>query len=205
MEAKRHAPATLRNREPITSVLRDVLPSNGVALEIASGSGEHIAYFASQFPSLTWQPSETNSRLFPSIDAWARDVADQVNRDTIRPPVYLNTCDHPWPLKQADAILAINMIHISPWESCQGLMTGSGSVLGKEGVLFLYGPFLQSDVGTAPSNLAFDDSLRQQNPQWGIRDLNSVVALADENDLDLVKTVPMPSNNLSVVFRKRRG
>lgn len=202
MDARRHAPATSRNRDPILGVLRDVLPSNGLILEIASGSGEHTAFFASHFPDLTWQPSEADRALLPSISAWSEDAVAETGCANILPPIHLRSNDHPWPVDQADGILAINMVHISPWESCEGLMSGGGRVLGPDGMLLLYGPFIRNDVETAPSNLEFDRYLRQQNPLWGIRHLDDVSDLAAKNDLNLIQAVPMPANNVCVIFRK---
>lgn len=202
MDVKRHAPATTRNREPILAVLRDVLPARGFILEIASGSGEHTAYFAPHFPTLTWQPSDAEISLLPSIRAWSDDAMSCAAGNNILPPLRLNTVEHPWPVEQADGILAVNMVHISAWESCEGLMSGAGRVLCKGGVLVLYGPFKQAGQHSAPSNVAFDESLRRENPEWGIRDLENVVDLARKNDLSLAQVVPMPANNLCVVFRK---
>ncbi|NQV44949.1 MAG: DUF938 domain-containing protein [Rhodospirillales bacterium] len=203
-DPRRHAPATARNREPILGVLREILPTEGSILEIASGSGEHAAFLAPHFPGVGWQPTDADPDLFPSIMDWARTASEITDNSTatIHPPLHLNTCNEPWPVEHADAIIAINMIHISPWASCEGLMKGAGRILSAGGVLYLYGPFQQDGRHTAPSNEAFDASLRQRNPHWGIRNLDEVSALANDHGLRHDRTVPMPANNLSVVFTR---
>lgn len=192
-----HAPATLRNRAPIASVLREVLPGTGKVLEIASGSGEHVAYFASLFPNLHWQPSDISDNSLAVIRQRIRD-----SDGSIAPPIRLNTTDFVWPVSDFDVIFCANMIHISPWESTLGLMNGAGNVLNNGGILYLYGPFIRDGVETAPSNIAFDESLRRQNPQWGIRDMTEVADHANMSGLSLERVVEMPANNLSVIFRK---
>jgi hypothetical protein len=195
--ARRHAPATLRNRDSILSVLEDVLPATGTVLEVASGSGEHTAYFAPHFPALTWQPSDGDAENFDSIRSWASE-----SPGNILEPINLDTREHPWPLESVSAIICMNMIHISPWTSAEGLMRGASSVLETDGVFYLYGPFRQAGVPFAPSNAAFDESLKQRNPAWGIRDLSEVEDLAGRNGLTLERTQEMPANNLSVIFHK---
>ena len=197
-DAKRYAPATLRNRAAITDVLREVLPAQGMILEIASGSGEHVVHFAGQFPYLMWQPSDPDPAALASIDAWASDSG----LTNIAPPVALDASARQWPVKAADAILCINMIHISPWSATQGLMTGAATILPKGAPLYIYGPFRRAGTPTAPSNEAFDESLRSRNPDWGVRELEAVAEIASQAGLTLEKTVEMPANNLSVMFRK---
>lgn len=197
-DAKRYAPATLRNRAAITDVLRELLPAQGTVLEIASGSGEHVVHFAGQFPDLNWQPSDPDPAALASIDAWAADSG----LTNIAPPVALDASARQWPVKAVDAILCINMIHISPWSATQGLMTGAATILPKGAPLYIYGPFRRAGTPTAPSNDAFDESLRSRNPDWGVRELEGVAEIASQAGLSLEKTVEMPANNLSVMFRK---
>ena len=196
------APAVARNREPILAVLRRVLPERGLVLEIASGSGEHACYFAAALPRLTWQPTDPDPEARESIAAY-RDAMELPN---VLPPLALDAAASRWPVTQANAIiaiLAINMIHIAPWAAAEGLMAGAERLLPEGGVLFLYGPFREHGQHTAPSNAAFDESLRARNREWGVRDLDEVTALADRHGLALKERVAMPANNLSVVFRRR--
>lgn len=194
---KRHAPATERNREPLAAVLRDVLPARGTVLEIASGTGEHAAYFSRLFPELTWQPSDADYEALNSIEAWGAD-SDAPN---LRPPVVLDAAGT-WPVDAADAILCVNMVHISPWVATEGLMRGAGRILPSGAPLILYGPYRRSGVATAPSNEAFDQSLKARNPDWGLRALEDVTAEAEANGLRLERVVEMPANNLTVVYRR---
>lgn len=195
---KRFAPATERNRDAIVAVLRDALPSSGAVLEVASGSGEHAVHFAVAFPSLDWQPSDPDPAALASIAAW-RAEADLPN---LRPPIQLDAADD-WPIAQADAILCINMTHIAPWEATLGLLNGAGASLPSGGLLYLYGPYIRDDVDTAPSNLAFDASLKDRDPRWGLRRLEDVAAAADAQSLRLDRLIDMPANNLSLLFRRR--
>lgn len=192
-----HFPATRRNREPIRLALQDILPISGTVLEIASGSGEHAAYFAGAFPRLKWQPSERDSTLRASISAHA-DAAGVTN---VAPPLTIDVARQPWPIAAADAVICINMIHIAPPSSCAGLFSGARPILPAGAPIYLYGPFMRNGRHTAASNAAFDRSLRAQDPSWGIRDLDDVAAAAEGYALDRV--IEMPANNLSVVFRKR--
>ncbi len=196
-EAKRHAPATLRNRDAIAAVLRETLPETGQVLEVASGSGEHIVHFAQAFPGLDWQPSDPEPAALASIDAW-RAEAGLAN---VRPALMLDAAVSEWPVVRADAILCINMVHISPWAATEGLMAGAARLLSSGAPLYLYGPYIRGDVPTAESNLAFDASLRARNPAWGLRAMEDVIALAAENGLSFERFVEMPANNLSVIFR----
>jgi len=195
---KQHAPATSRNRVPILGVLKRWLPATGLVLEIASGSGEHAAFFAGQFPKLQWQPSDASPQALASIAAW-RAEAGLAN---LREPVRLDVRE-PWPVDRADALFSANMIHIAPWECALALLAGAGRVLSPGGVLILYGPFKVGGHHTAPSNQAFDADLRARNPAWAVRDLEAVGAAAQAAGLDHLDTMPMPANNLSVVWRRR--
>ena len=192
------APAVARNRDPILAVLRRVLPTEGTVLEIASGSGEHAVYFAAGLPNLTWQPTDVDPVALKSISAH-RDLAALPN---LQSPVKLDVQAAAWPITRADALVCINMLHIAPWSAAEGLIVGAGRVLPPGGVLYLYGPFQQSGQHTAPSNAAFDESLRARNPEWGVRDVTDVAELAGRKGLELAEQIAMPANNLSVVFRR---
>jgi SAM-dependent methyltransferase len=193
-----YRPHVARNREPILAVLRRVLPAQGLALEIASGSGEHAIYFAQQLPALTWQPSDPDAEALASIAAH-RAAAGVPN---VLAPLRLDVTAEPWPLERAEAIVCNNMIHIAPWAAAEGLFAGAGRVLSAAGVLYLYGPYRIDGRHTAPSNEAFDARLRAQDPLWGVRDLADVTVLADRHGLVLAETIAMPANNLSVIFRR---
>jgi hypothetical protein len=201
VSVKRHAPATLRNREPIVEVLRRILPAKGSVLEVASGSGEHIVHFAEAFPQIDWQPSDPSLAALASIMAWS----DESGLSNLRPPMRLDAASPPdeWPLRSADAVLCINMVHISPWTATLGLFEGAAALLPAGAPLYLYGPFRQSGAPLAPSNAAFDDSLRAQNAAWGLRDLDDVTCAAGEAGFSLSDVVPMPANNLSVTFSRK--
>ena len=195
---KRNAPATARNREPIAAVLRQVLPERGTLLEIASGSGEHAVYFSSLFPHLLWHPSDPDPEALASIRDW-RDEAGAAN---LLEPLRLDASAEAWPVDAADAILCINMVHISPWAATEGLMRGAGRLLGAGAPLVIYGPYRRAGVPTAASNEAFDASLKSRNPEWGLRDLEAVEAEAERQGLRLERVFEMPANNLTVVFRR---
>jgi hypothetical protein len=192
------APAVARNRDPILAVLRDVLPAAGTVLEIASGTGEHAIYFAAALPHLVWQPTDPDAQARGSIAAHAA----QAGLANLRPPLELDASAPAWPVTHADALVSINMIHISPWRATQGLMAGAARVLPAGAPLYLYGPYRQHGQHTAPSNAAFDESLRARDPEWGVRDLDEVVALAAAHGFALQRSVAMPANNLSVIFRR---
>jgi hypothetical protein len=197
--AARSAPAAARNRDPILQVLRDYLPMPASVLEIASGSGEHAVWFSRALPLATWQPSDRDAGAMASIAAW-QEASDLPN---LRPPVTLDASDpDSWPIDRADAIVAINMIHISPWAATEGLLAGADRILPPEGLLFCYGPFRVNGAHTAPSNAAFDADLRARNPEWGIRDLSDIAALAVRNDLVLAERIAMPANNFTLIFRR---
>jgi len=196
---RRTASHVARNAEPIAKVLRNFLPARGLILEIASGTGEHAVHFARTFPKLLWQPSDPDPAALRSIDAW-RAEAELFN---LLPALSLDTRAAEWPVAEADAILAINMVHISPWGATIGLLRGAGRLLAPGTPLYLYGAYHQAGVETALSNEAFDSWLKVRNPEWGVRNLEDVVAEADRQGLALDTIAPMPANNLSVVFRKR--
>lgn len=212
MSARRYAPATERNRDPILAVLKEILPETGTVLEISSGTGEHAAYFAPRLAPRHWLPSDVDPELLASIVAWA----DEMPSPNLWLPIRLNACDPVWAVEQPmnlpegidleahpiRAIANINMIHIAPWDACLGLMAGAQRILPPDGVLYLYGPFHQNGQPTSPSNAAFDESLQSQNPEWGVRDLETVIATAQNHGLLHQRTIAMPANNLSVIFRK---
>lgn len=198
-DPRRSAPHVARNAGPIADVLSAVLPARGLVLEVASGTGEHVLHFARAFPQMLWQPSDPEAAALRSIEAW-RAEAGLFN---LLPPVALDARAADWPVQRADAVLCINMVHISPWAATIGLMRGAGRLLETGAPLYLYGAYRQAGVATAPSNLAFDESLRARDPDWGLRDLEDVVAEAEKNGFRLDGVTPMPANNLSVVFRKR--
>lgn len=191
-------PSALRNRDPILDVLRGLLSEPQKVLEIASGSGAHALHFATQMPHLTWQPTEAETAAVANLSK-LQAGADLPN---LLPPLHLDVTAPQWPATGADAIVAINMIHIAPWEATRGLLAGAEQILKQGGLLFLYGPFEEDDRVTAASNAAFDQSLKQRNPRWGLRNLSQVCALAQDFGLELVARFEMPANNLSVVFRR---
>jgi hypothetical protein len=197
-DPRRSAPHVARNAEPIAEVLADVLPAQGMVLELASGSGEHILHFAGAFPRLLFQPSDPEPAALRSIEAWRRDAG----LFNLMPPVSLDARAAEWSIPQADAILCINMIHISAWSATTGLMRGAGKLLAPGAPLYLYGAYRQAGVETAPSNEAFDENLKARNPDWGLRQLDDVVAEGEKNGLVLDRIEPMPANNLSVILRK---
>lgn len=197
-DARRFAPSYQRNREPILAVLQKILPARGLALEVASGSGEHVQFFAQNFPGLTFQPTDADSFARESIDAWTA----QAGNKNVLPAKPLDASRPPWPLSQADAILCINMTHISPFAATEGLFRQAYELLSPGAPLYLYGPFWRDGVAPAPSNLDFDASLRAQNPEWGLRAVEQLAALAAENDFSAPEIVEMPANNLSLIFRR---
>lgn len=200
------SPASERNRQPILDVLLRVLPLSGRALEIASGTGQHAAWFAAHLPQWTWQPSDVVNDAFASITAWSAHLG----ASKVLPPLRLDVTDHRWPADapelahgSLDAIFCANMLHIAPWAACAGLMQGAARYLRPAGLLITYGPYLQAGVATAPGNLAFDASLRQRDPRWGIRALEDVAREAEAAGLRLHERVEMPANNLVLVWQRR--
>ena len=196
---KRQAPAAARNVSPIGDVLERWLPPNGLVLEIASGTGEHALAFARRFPRLEWQPSDPDPEALTSIDAWAEE-----GPPNLRPPLQLDVCAANWPLDHADAILCINMVHIAPWDAALGLLDGAARLLGEGAPLILYGPWRQASVPTAPSNEAFDLSLRERDSRWGLRLVEDFAAEAAQRGLQLAERQAMPSNNLMLRFEAAR-
>jgi len=198
-DARQHAPATERNREPILAVLREELPQSGLVLEVASGTGEHAVHLAGALPGLTRQPSDPSQEARDSITAWrARE-----GTENLLAPLELDAASADWPVVAADAIVCINMVHISPWQSTEGLMQGAGKVLPARAPLILYGPYRRAGHSLEPSNAAFDESLKARDPRWGLRLLEDVAGCAATSGLDLSRVIEMPAKNLTVIFRKR--
>ena len=197
----RSAPAALRNREPIAQVLADWLPDRGLVLEVASGTGEHVVYFAERFPKLDWQPSDVDPGSLASIRAWRAEAG----LPTIREPIVIDAASADWPIERVDALLNINMVHISPWESALGLLDGAARLLGPGAPLILYGPWLSDNMETAPSNLAFDDDLKRRDPRWGLRIVEEFASEARARRFELAEHRRMPANNLMLLFRKGTG
>jgi hypothetical protein len=202
LDKRQYAPATERNRQPILEVLSRILPKSGNILELASGTGEHAVFFAPKFAPRQWIPSDPNPVLRDSINAW-REIFPAEN---LHPARNIDVLEDIWPVEAElaiEAIVNINMIHISPWLACLGLMAGAGLILPPGGILYLYGPFKIAGEHTAPSNAAFDRSLRSQHPEWGVRDLDDVIAAAKDRGLEFQEKIAMPANNFSVVFQKK--
>lgn len=193
-----HAEATLRNRDAILEALSTALPHEGLVLEIASGTGEHAIYFAPRLAPLTWQPSDPNAEMRASIATW-RETAPSPG---LRPPLALDVTDPAWPLERADALVAINLLHIAPWPVCPALMAGAARLLPPGGPLVLYGAYKVGGRHTAPSNAAFDDGLRARNPDWGVRDVEAVDAAARAHGLEPAEHRSMPNNNFFLVYRR---
>jgi hypothetical protein len=196
---RRSAPAALRNREPIADVLGEWLPPGGLVLEIASGTGEHVIYFAERFPRLEWQPSDIHPDALTSVAAW-REASRLPN---VREPLILDAASAEWPLDRADAVLSINMVHISPWKSALGLLDGAARLLGEGSPLILYGPWTTDDVPTAQSNLDFDADLKRRDPEWGLRRVEEFASQGEIRGFRLEQTRPMPANNMMLLLRRR--
>lgn len=195
---RRSSPSAARNRDPILAVLRRVLPAEGLVLEIAGGTGEHAVHFAGALLGLEWQPTDPDEESRRSIAAWRAEAG----LPNLRAPLALDVTQVDWPVERADAIVCINMVHISPWAATVGLLAGAARRLPTGAPLVIYGPFRQAGVPTAPSNEAFDQSLRARNPAWGLREVEAVAAEAARQGLTLEEIVPMPANNLALVFRR---
>jgi len=197
------SPAADRNKQPILEALKHVLPERGTALEIASGTGQHVAWFAQHLSAWQWQPTDTYAEALDSI---AERVAEAGLRN-VRPAVLLDVLASPWlsPATQFDAIYCANMLHISPWATCAALMQGSAQHLAPDGVLITYGPYLEDEVATAQGNLDFDLKLRAENPAWGIRRREDVEAQAHEAGLVLARRVAMPANNVLLFWQRAQG
>ena len=201
--AQRYAPATERNREAILAVLQKHLPNQGTVLEIASGTGQHAVFFAPHLTQRYWLPTDMDPANLASIAAW-REEADAANllpprQLDVRDPVWAIDCDLPAPVS---AIVNINMLHISPWSCCEALLAGATEILDHGAVVMIYGPFKRDGLHTAPSNAAFDDQLRSQDPEWGVRDLEAVVDVAVEQGFAYPRVIEMPASNLSAVFER---
>ena len=198
------SPAAERNRQFIVDVLEKALPATGMVLEVASGTGQHAAYAAPRLSPRIWQPSDCYLDSLKMINDW-RDAEPSINLLT---PLLLDVTEQPWPVETRpinpaiSAVVAINMIHIAPWQCCEALLDGAQRILPPGGVLYFYGPFKQRGEHTSPSNLAFDHSLRSRDSEWGIRDLEKVTLAAAARQLELVEVIPMPANNLSVIFKR---
>lgn len=195
------SPAAERNKQPILDVLRQILPKQGCALEVASGTGQHTAWFATALPQWVWQPSEANADALPGLAVRMLEAG----LSNVRAPLLLDVMEPQWPVTCAtpfDAIYCANMLHISPWATCAALMQGSARHLTPKGSLVLYGPFIEGDIPTAPGNLAFDESLRSQNPAWGLRQRADVEHEAQRAGLVLRERHAMPANNLILVFAR---
>jgi len=195
---KRHAPATARNSQPLAEVLARELPASGTVLEIASGSGEHAVFMARRFPALDWQPSDRDAEALASVDAWAAEA----RLANLRPAIALDAAAPDWLIVSADALLCVNMVHISPWDAVVGLFAGAGRVLGSGAPLVLYGPFVEPDVETAASNHVFDQSLRQRDPAWGLRSTADLDRLAAGHGMTRKARYAMLANNLVLVYRR---
>jgi len=198
-DERRSAPAAARNVAHIIAVLEQWLPPRGSVLEVASGTGEHVVAFARHFPDLKWQPSDANPDALRSIAAW-REVHPSNN---LLSPVVIDARDREWPLECADAIVSINMVHISAWAAALGLLDGAARLLGSGAPLILYGPWIEQGVATAPSNLAFDADLRARDREWGLREVETFAAAASERGLMLAERRTMPANNLMLLLRRR--
>ena len=197
--AKGFAPAAERNRDPILSVLRRVLPPSGIVLEIASGTGQHSAFFSKHLHSLRWQPSDMTADALASIHAWV----EAESRANLLAPIELDVRQAAWPIEEANAVLCINMIHISPWETSEALFAGAQLLLSEGAPLVTYGPYRLHGTHTAPSNAAFDENLRARDPRWGVRDIDDLTELATRTGFELEERVDMPANNMTLIWRRR--
>jgi hypothetical protein len=195
---RRYAPATARNRDPLLQVLKSLLPRTGTILEIASGTGEHACYFAPVFGEAIWQPTDTDESAMASINAHRQADAPA----NLAPPLHLDVMQAEWPVSAADAVLCVNMVHISPWACCENLFRGCANVLSPGAPLVLYGPFKREGAHTAPSNAEFDQTLRRQNAEWGIRDMGEIAEAGKIRGLALEDPIAMPSNNFCLVLRQ---
>ena len=196
---KLRSPSAQRNREPIAAVLADWLPASGMVLEVASGSGEHAVHFAGRFPALEWQPSDPDPAALTSIEAWRADSG----LANLREPVILDATAATWPVESAEAMLNVNMVHISPWEAALGLLDGAARLLPAGGPLILYGPWTVQGLQTAPSNLAFDADLKRREPAWGLRKVEEFALEAEKRGLVLDDQREMPANNRMLLLIRR--
>ncbi|MEN9519943.1 MAG: hypothetical protein RLZZ381_2531 [Cyanobacteriota bacterium] len=202
MDARQYAPATQRNRSPILKILSEILPTKANILEIASGTGEHAIFFASELKLCRWIPSDVDLLARESIIAWKNACLV----DNLELPLLIDVTQNNWQQqlknREINAIVNINMIHIAPWQACLSLIRGAGQILPSGGILYFYGPYKRNGEHTAPSNVSFDRSLRDRNPLWGVRDLEEVVETAAAQNLKLQQVIEMPANNLSVIFSR---
>lgn len=195
------SPSAARNVGPIVAVLKQVLPAHGTVLEIGCGTGEHVVHFAEAMPKLTFQPSDPDSDARASTRSWIKFAG----LSNVLPPLDVDVSAKAWGVERAapfDAIVSLNMIHIAPWAASLGLFAGAGRLLRAGGLLVLYGPFMRNGAHNAPSNAAFDASLKARNPSWGVRDITDLEAVATSCELSLRETIDMPANNMSLVFCK---
>lgn len=193
--ARRHAPAAARNVEPIGDVLQEWLPRSGLVLEIASGTGEHALAFAKRFPEIEWQPSDPDPLARTSIASWRKE-----GPANLLPPLPIDASAAEWPIDRANAVVSINMVHIAPWEAATGLIEGAARLLRARESLIMYGPWTEEGKPVAPSNQAFDLSLRDRDPRWGLRSVEEFADEAKARGLDLVERRSMPANNLMLRF-----
>jgi hypothetical protein len=195
-------PAPERNKQPILDVLSRAFPERATVLEIASGTGQHAAFFAEHRPGWTWQPSDHDAENLASIAAWVTES----QLPNLRAPIRIDVLEADWKLSEVellDAIFCANMIHIAPWSCCLGLIQGAARYLRSSGRVALYGPFMLAGEHTSESNATFDASLKARDPAWGVRDADQVIALCAEVDLRFVERVAMPANNQTLVFERR--
>ena len=195
---KRHAPATIRNSGPIADILEHELPDKGLVFELASGTGEHVIFFAKRFPGLDWQPSDMQADALGSIAEYAKEAGLQ----NIHSPIKIDATSQAWPIEHADALLCTNMVHISPWLATIGLFQGAAQLLDAGAPLVLYGPYLEAGVATAQSNIAFNQSLRSRDPNWGLRNLAELDDLAEMHGFIRTMRYAMPANNLMLIYRR---
>ena len=197
------SPSAARNSAPILAVMERILPKQGQVLEIGCGTGEHAVYFAEALPNITWQPSDPDLSSRASTSSW---IAFK-GLNNVNAPLDIDVCSKEWGVESLmpfDAIVSINMIHIAPWDATLGLFAGAGRLLRSDGVLLLYGPFMRNGIHNAPSNAAFDESLKTSNPSWGLRNIDDLERVAEASGLKLSDTIEMPANNYILVFSTRR-
>ena len=205
MDQRLFFPATERNRGPIGDLLSQLLPASGTVLELASGSGEHAVCFQQRFPHLLWQASDPNPDHRASIDAWIRH---QVLTDVMPAALKLDVEERPWPLPPTirstlKTVVCINLLHISPASCTDALLEESALLLPSGASLIIYGPFMRNGAHTSASNAAFDQSLRERNDEWGLRDVNAITSIAANAGFQIDDVIPMPANNLTIVFNRK--
>lgn len=191
-------PAPERNKGPILEVLARVLPAKGRLLEVASGTGQHAAYFAERLPGLMVQPSDVSPANLESIRAWVSEVG----LPNLLEPIELDVTREPWPTEPVDAIFSANLVHIAPWSTAEALIRGVGRHLGPEGIFAIYGPFKLAGEHTSDSNRTFDEDLRRRDPSWGVRDAEVIIERAAQVGLGFLERVQMPANNQTLLFAR---